>query len=160
MTGDEAGTQAPEDDDLVDTLVQNAFATMAVLNRICAEHDLSLTLLRVVAILRDRRLGVTALAGYLGLDKSSMTGLVARAEKRGLLDRAANPADGRAVDVFITAAGATLADRVRGEIERALSPMTGELTAAEQRRLQALLQRMQPAAQGDPLRGQPLRPTR
>jgi DNA-binding MarR family transcriptional regulator len=145
-------------DELVDTLVQNAFATMAVLNRSCAEHELSLTLLRVVAILRDRRLGVTALAGYLGLDKSSMTGLVARAEKRGLLRRAPNPGDGRAVDVFITPAGADLADRVRGDVAAALSPMTDELTTAERRRLQTLLRRMQPPVHGDPLRaGRPRR---
>ena len=144
MPEPEAGTRTPAQDELVDTLVQNAFMTMAVLNRICAEHELSLTLLRVVAILRDRRLGVTALADYLGLDKSSMTGLVARAEKRGLLQRAPNPADGRAVDVFITPHGAALAERVRGEVEQALSPMTDELTPAEQRRLHTLLRRMQP----------------
>jgi hypothetical protein len=38
--------------------------------------------------LRDRRLKMTALADYLGLEKSTMTGLVDRAEKRGLLERA------------------------------------------------------------------------
>jgi DNA-binding MarR family transcriptional regulator len=98
----------------------------------------------VVTIHRDRRLGVTALAGYLGLDKPSMTGLVARAEEPGLLRRAGNPADGRAVDVFITPGGAALAERVRGEGERALAPMTGELTPREQR--------LQPTVAGDPVR--------
>lgn len=137
-----AGTRPPAQDELVDTLVQSAFTTMAALSRICAEHDLSLTLLRVLAILWDRRLRVTALADFLGLDKSTMTGLVTRAEKRGLLRRAASPEDGRAVDVFITKAGAALAERIRADVARALSPMTEELTHAEQRRLQALLQRM------------------
>jgi DNA-binding MarR family transcriptional regulator len=138
-----AGTRPPGPDELVDTLVQSAFTTMAVLNRICAEHDLSLTLLRVLAIIWDRRLRVTVLADFLGLDKSSMTGLVSRAEKRGLLQRAASPDDGRAVDVFITPEGAALARRIRDDVARALSPMTDELTHAEQRRLQALLERMQ-----------------
>jgi DNA-binding MarR family transcriptional regulator len=138
-------------DELVDTLVQNAFMTMAALNRICAERDLSLTLLRVLAILWDRRrIRVTALADYLGLDKSSMTGLVTRAEQRGLLQRAPSPDDGRAVDVFITPDGAAVAERVRSDVEQALSPMTHELTLAEQRRLQTLLQRIQPSAHGDP----------
>jgi DNA-binding MarR family transcriptional regulator len=89
--------------DLVDVIVQTSFATMAVLNRVAAEHDLSLTQLRVLAILRDRRLRMTELARYLGLDKSTMTGLVDRAEKRGLLRRARDPADGRVVDVFLSA---------------------------------------------------------
>ena len=74
--------------------------TMAVLSKVGADHDLSLTQLRVLAILRDRRLGMTALADYLGLEKSTMSGLVDRAEKRGLLERAPNGEDGRAVDVL------------------------------------------------------------
>ncbi len=65
-----------EHTDLVDVIVQTSFVTMAVLNRVAAEHDLSLTQLRVLAILRDRRLRMTELARYLGLDKSTMTGLV------------------------------------------------------------------------------------
>ena len=77
-----------EQDGLVDALVQAAFVTMAVLNKVGADNDLSLTQLRVLAILRDRRLRMTALADYLGLEKSTMTGLVDRAEKRGLLERA------------------------------------------------------------------------
>jgi len=127
---------------LVDALVQGAFEIFAVLGRISAENDLSLTLLRVLAILRDRRLRMTALAEYLGLEKSTMTGLVDRAEKRGLLMRAPNAADGRAVDVLISPEGAALADRLYLEIVRSLSPLTEALTAADQHLLQTLLERM------------------
>lgn len=134
--------RAAEQDSLVDTLVQTAFATMAVLNKLGAENDLSLTQLRVLGILRDRRLRMTALADYLGLEKSSMTGLVDRAEKRGLLQRAPNAGDGRAVDVFLTSDGAELVDRLRSHIEQSLSPMTNELSPSEQRRLQTLLERI------------------
>src|SRR5215469_16850320 len=72
---------------LVDALVQVSFATMAVLNKTAADHDLSLTQLRVVGILADRRLRMTALAAYLGLEKSTLSGLIDRAEKRGILMR-------------------------------------------------------------------------
>ena len=129
-------------DGLVDALVQAAFVTMAVLNKVGADNDLSLTQLRVLAILRDRRLRMTALADYLGLEKSTMTGLVDRAEKRGLLQRAPNASDGRAIDVFLSPAGAELAERLYAHVGRSLSPMTSELALAEQRRLQALLKRM------------------
>jgi DNA-binding MarR family transcriptional regulator len=129
-------------DGLVDALAQAAFTTMAVLTKAAADHDLSLTQLRVLAILRDRRLRMTALADYLGLEKSTMSGLVERAEKRGLLERAPSPTDGRAVDVFLSPAGADLAQRLRARIERSLSPMTGQLAPAEQRRLQTLLERL------------------
>ena len=59
-----SGTEATAgQDDLIDALVTASFATMAVLTRIAAEHDLSLTQLRVLAILRDRRVKMTELAG-------------------------------------------------------------------------------------------------
>ena len=134
--------RAFEQDGLVDALVQAAFTVMAVLNKVGADHDLSLTQLRVLAILRDRRLRMTALADYLGLEKSTMTGLVDRAEKRGLLQRAPNAGDGRAVDVFLSPDGAELADRLYAHVGRSLSPMTSELSPAEQRRLQSLLEQM------------------
>jgi len=129
-------------DGLVDALAQAAFTTMAVLTKAAADNDLSLTQLRVLAILRDRRLRMTALADYLGLEKSTMTGLVDRAEKRGLLQRAPGAGDGRAVDVFLSPAGAQLAERATASIARSLSPMTGQLAPAERRRLQTLLERM------------------
>jgi DNA-binding MarR family transcriptional regulator len=134
--------RAIDQDGLVDALVQAAFVTMAVLNKLSAENDLSLTQLRVLAILRDRRLRMTTLADYLGLEKSTMTGLVDRAEKRGLLQRAPNPTDGRAVDVFLSPDGAELAARLSADVRRSLSAVTSELTPTDQHRLQTLLERM------------------
>ena len=78
-------------DGLVHALVQVSFVTMAVLSKVGADHDLSLTQLRVLGILRDRRVRMTRLADYLGLEKSTMTGLVDRAVKRGLLERGRTP---------------------------------------------------------------------
>jgi len=127
---------------LVDVLVQAAFTTMAALNKLGAEYDMSLTQLRVLGILRGRRLRMTSLADHLGLEKSTMTGLVERAERRGLVERAPNADDGRAVDVFLSPAGMDLAGRLYARVVRSLSPMISELAPAEQRQLQALLDRM------------------
>lgn len=135
--------QAPSrGDGLTDVLVPTAFVTMALLNKIGAENDLSLTLLRVLGILFDRRPRMTELADHLGLEKQTMSGLIARAEKRGLVERAPNVADGRATDVFLTAAGAQLVQRLHAQMQQALAPLTGRLSAAEQQQLQALLERM------------------
>jgi len=128
--------------ELISALVRVSFATTAALSRVAAEHDLSLTQLRVLAILRDRRVKMSDLADYLGLDRSTISGLVDRAEKRGLLQREPNLADGRATDVFLTAAGLQLADLGEGKIHHALSPMTGALTTIEARRLTALLEHL------------------
>lgn len=126
-------------DALVDALVQNSFLVTGVLTRVGNEHDLSLTQLRVLGILRDRRLRMAQLAGFLGLDKSTMSGLVERAERRGLLARGPNPDDGRAVDVYATPAGLDLAARVHAEVVRALLPATGRLAAQDRQRLARLL---------------------
>ena len=137
-------TRAPEteQDGLVDALAQAGFATMAVLTRLSAEHDLSLTQLRVLAILRDRRVRMSTLADHLGLERSTLSGLVDRAERRNLLQRAPNRTDGRAVDVLLTTEGARLARRLGAEVQRSLAPMTASLTPAEQRRLRTLLERL------------------
>ena len=137
-------TRAPEteQDGLVDALAQAGFATMAVLTRLSAEHDVSLTQLRVLAILRDRRVRMSTLADHLGLDRSTLSGLVDRAERRNLLQRAPNRTDGRAVDVLLTAEGARLARRLGAEVRRSLAPMTGSLTPVEQHRLRTLLERL------------------
>jgi DNA-binding MarR family transcriptional regulator len=127
--------------ELVDMLVQSAFTTMAVLTRVAAAHDLSLTQLRVLGILRDRQVRMTELADYLGLEKSTMSGLIARSQARGLVQRMPNPTDGRAVDVRLTAVGHELADRVATRVAAELAPSTAGLSAHEQRRLAGALHR-------------------
>ncbi|QCP14776.1 MarR family transcriptional regulator [Pseudoduganella umbonata] len=135
--------------DLVDALVPVAFATMAVLNKIGAENDLSLTLIRVLGILWDRRPRMAELADYLGLEKQTMSGLIARAEKRGLVARAPNALDGRATDVFLTGEGARLVQDLHRQTQMALAPLTERLGAADRQLLQELLERMmQPGSEG------------
>lgn len=128
--------------ELTDALVQATFMTMAVLSSVAADNDLSLTQLRVLAILRDRRVRMSALAAYLGLDRSTMSGLVERAEKRGLATRASDASDGRAVVVFLTQNGTELADALYARIERELATATDRLAPAERHRLHALLRQL------------------
>jgi DNA-binding MarR family transcriptional regulator len=135
-------------EELVDALVQSGFVTMAVLSRVGAENDLSLTQLRVLGILRDRRLRMAVLGDHLGLEKSTMTGLIDRGEKRGLVARAPSLEDGRATDVFLTSDGARLVERLYSEVQQALEPLTSQLQADDQRKLQQLLRRMLDAQRG------------
>jgi DNA-binding MarR family transcriptional regulator len=130
------------DEELVDALVRTSFVVMATLNTIGAENDLSLTQLRVLGILRDRRPRMAELAAHLGLKKSTMTGLVDRAEQRGLLARAASADDERATEVFLTSEGAKLVARGRARLAEELGPLCDRLPPADQRRLRALLQRL------------------
>lgn len=135
---------------LVDALVPAAFATMAVLNKIGAENDLSLTLLRVLGILRDRRPRMAELADHLGLEKQTMSGLIARAEKRGLVMRTPSTDDRRATDVLLTSEGNNLFDRLHDQMQHALAPLTRQLNAADQRLLKDLLWRLLEPWESDP----------
>jgi MarR family transcriptional regulator, lower aerobic nicotinate degradation pathway regulator len=126
-------------DDLRDGLVQVSFAVIAVLSRVAAEQDLSLTQLRVLGILRDREPTMAELASYLGLERSTVSGLIDRAVQRGLVRKATDSADGRSVRVSITAEAQRRATGVIADIGELMAPMTDRLTPAEQKRLSALL---------------------
>jgi DNA-binding MarR family transcriptional regulator len=129
----------PVPDDVVDSLVLASFTVIALLSRVAAEHDLSLTQLRVLAILRDREPTMAELAGYLGLERSSVSGLIDRAVKRGLVRRDASEDDGRAVRVNLTPDGQRLASAGAQAMGKHLEPMTGQLSQAERNRLSLLL---------------------
>src|SRR5580692_5051604 len=114
-----ASPPAPADGDLglVDALAQLTFAVHGALGRIAAGHDVSMAQTRLLGILRDRHPTIKELAGFLQVDKSSVTGLVDRAEERGLVERVASTVDRRSVQVIITPAGRALVDRVAAEFE-------------------------------------------
>ncbi|MEV0094019.1 MarR family transcriptional regulator [Streptomyces sp. NPDC050738] len=122
----------------VDALVQLSFLTQRVLAATGTEHDLSIIQIRLLGILRDRQAGMLEIGTHLGLDKSSMTGLVGRAEKRGLVRRSPSPHDGRAVLVALTPLGQELTDRCTAEITRRITGLTERLTAAQRTQLTGL----------------------
>jgi DNA-binding MarR family transcriptional regulator len=132
----------PTPSEVRDSLVQVSFTVIALLSQVAAANDLSLTQLRVLAILRDREPKMAELAAFLGLDPSSVSGLVDRAVARGLVRRAASSDDGRAVRVSLTPDGRRLAELGTGEAGALLAPMLGRLGSVDQKRLTALLDRL------------------
>jgi DNA-binding MarR family transcriptional regulator len=128
--------------DVMDSLVQASFTVIALLSQVAAEHDLSLTQLRVLAILRDREPKMAQLATFLGLERSSVSGLVDRAVKRGLVRRDVSSDDARAVRVSLTSEGQRLVGLLRDQVAVLIAPMTGSLGSADQKRLSGLLRRM------------------
>jgi DNA-binding MarR family transcriptional regulator len=133
---------APAELNLVDALVQLSFRVQALLAHTAGAHHLSLVQLRLLGVLRDREPGVLELARYLGLDKSSVTGLVDRAERRGLVQRRPAPHDGRAICVSVTARGRQLTAEVAAEVEREIQALAAGLSAADQKRLIAIALRL------------------
>lgn len=126
-------------DELRDALVQMSFALMAVLTEVAAEHDLSLTQLRVLGILRDREPTMADLASYTGLERSTMSGLIDRAAQRGLVVKACDPLDGRSVRVSLTAQSRHLERQITASVTERIAPLLAHLSINEQQRLTGLL---------------------
>ncbi|MET7994692.1 MarR family transcriptional regulator [Amycolatopsis sp. NPDC005232] len=130
--------EQPPDLGIVDGLAQLSFLVQGELAHVAAEHGLSLAQLRLLGILRDRTPGMQELARHLELDKSSTTGLVTRAERRGLVQRTPAPHDGRGVLVSLTPEGHALAREGEAEVGRRLVALTAGLTEVQRSRLAQL----------------------
>lgn len=131
--------------ELVDSLVQLSFAVQAVFGQLAESQEMSIPQARMLGVLEDREIGVQELSEILEQGKSSTSGLVSRAERRGLVRRRDVPGDGRAVHVALTPAGRalvrTVREAVRAEITRLAEPLSGDDRAELARAAQVLVDR-------------------
>ncbi len=123
---------------IVDALAQLSFLVQRTLARHAEAHDLSMIQTRLLGVLRDRDPTMQELARLLELDKSSATGLVDRAERRGLVQRVPSLDDRRAIHVHLTAAGRRVVRLVVSGFEVDVTSMTDCLSPADIRRLSRL----------------------
>jgi DNA-binding MarR family transcriptional regulator len=133
----------PVDDlGLTDALVQLSFLVQSVLGRVATDHGLSITQMRVLGVLRDRKPGMQQLAHHLHLDKSSVSGLIDRAERRGLVRRFATTEDGRAVRVSWTPLGRKIMAEVEKAVNLEIADLVKSLSPREQTQLSRLASRL------------------
>jgi DNA-binding MarR family transcriptional regulator len=128
--------------DLVDGLTQLSFVIAGLLERRAAEHDLSLPATRLLGVLRDRAPTMNELARLLDLDKSSVTGLVDRAERRGLVERVPSPADRRSVLVRLTDSGQSEVAATRALFAADVTAMLALLPGRDRAALARLVSRL------------------
>jgi len=128
--GDELG--------LVDALAQLSFLVHGILADTAGEFELSVIQTRVLGVLRDRTPTMNELARHLGLDKASISGLIDRAERRGLVQRTVSPTDRRSYQVSMTDTGRALASRVAERFAARIELLVADLAAADRRRLAQL----------------------
>lgn len=86
----------------------------------------------MLAVLDDREIGMRQLADILELEKSSVTGLVDRAERRGLVRRIAVPGNRRAVHVTVTADGRAVVRLVREAVRAEIGDLASTLSERQQ----------------------------
>jgi MarR family transcriptional regulator, lower aerobic nicotinate degradation pathway regulator len=153
MTARPAGTPVPPaaDQELgaADGLAQLSFLIQGILERRAREHDLSVIQVRLLGVLRDRMPTMNELARLLGLDKSSVTGLVDRAERRGLVARVPSTADRRAVLVSLTDHGQSLASVGAARFDADISLLLEHLPPSDRDALSQLVSRLLVALAAD-----------
>ena len=128
--------------DPVDGMAQLSFVITGMLEHRAAEHELSIPATRLLGVLRDREPTMQELARLLDLDKSSVTGLVDRAERRGLVARAPSPADGRATLVRLTDAGRALVSGAAELFAADVAALLGQLAPQDRATLSQLVSRL------------------
>lgn len=125
-----------------DGLAQLAFVVHGMLERRAGEQNLSIVQGRLLGVLRDRTPTMNELARLLGLDKSSITGLVDRAERRGLVTRVPSAQDGRSTQVVITTAGRSLVAGAAAGFDTDVAALLAELPPADRDALAGIVSRL------------------
>ena len=134
---------APRDDlKIVDALAQLSFLILGTLERRASEHDLSMIQTRLLGVLRDRTPTMNQLAKLLDLDKSSVTGLVDRAERRALVRRVPSKTDGRAVQVSLTDNGRAMVAEVAARFDSDVGAALAILPSSDRKALSVLVSRI------------------
>jgi DNA-binding MarR family transcriptional regulator len=104
--------------------------------------DLTTAQAQMLCSLGSRPTGMAELSAILGVERSSLTGLVDRAEHRGLVVRQPDPQDRRAVKVTLTADGLDALDRFHKELTIKLEQLLTELPAKERAQFTGTLRRL------------------
>ncbi|WP_206074497.1 MarR family winged helix-turn-helix transcriptional regulator [Antribacter gilvus] len=125
-----------------------------VVARVASDCDLTPVQARMLCILERGPWRMAELAHALGAEKAALTGLVDRAERRGLVRRAAVPGDRRALHVVLTEDGARSAAAFRaaadGALERLLEPLTDAEHAAFDRAMAVVVESQRVPGRGGP----------
>jgi DNA-binding MarR family transcriptional regulator len=127
---------------IVAALVRSTFLVDAVYAQSGRDHGLTSQQGQLLCVLMAQPYGMGELGAMLGLAKSSLTGLVDRTERNGLVQREPVAGDSRAVRVALTRRGARLADEFYAETCRRIEELSAGLDATERAQLAALLGRV------------------
>lgn len=127
---------------IVSGLVRTSFLVNAVYAESGREHGLTSQQGQLLCVLMVQPYGMGELGAMLGLAKSSLSGLVDRSERNGLVRREPDRQDTRAMRVALTSSGGKLAKKFYDETCRRVDQLSAGLSAAECDVLAGLLGRL------------------
>jgi DNA-binding MarR family transcriptional regulator len=103
----------------------------AIYARVSERHDLTPVQAKLLTVLLDGPRGMAELACCFGVEKAALTGLMDRAERRGLARRSPVPGDRRALQVTLTDVGQRAAAAFNAEVSAELGRLVSPLSAQD-----------------------------
>jgi len=109
----------------------------------CAELDLSAPQVHtLLALGHEGALAMGDLARRVAVTEKTITGLVDRLQRDGLVARVRDDADRRVIHVALTPRGAALSRQMDAEVLQALGRLLGRLDAADRRDLFRIIEKL------------------
>lgn len=124
---------------LADSLVQLAHLVDRVFAKVSRDHDLTPQQVQLICMLIDGPVGMGELGRLLHLEKSSMSGLVDRVSRRGLVERVPDQQDRRACRIALTPDGRRTGRRTHEQVVAQLETAASALSAGERRSLVTII---------------------
>lgn len=131
-----------------DGLIQLSHLVQGIHARVSARHDLTPVQARLLCVLAFGPRRMVDLATCFGVETAALTGLVDRAERRGLVTRVPVPGDRRALHVTLTGAGQQAARAFHAAATEELEQMISPLTEPDQETFRRAMDTIIVASQG------------
>lgn len=141
MTTTDPGDPKPGAD-FTATLLRMSNVVLHELTEVARTYGLTQQQAQLMCALLDGPTGMTALSRQLHLDKSSITGLVDRVARHGLVERRPDPADRRASRVALTDQGRRICASAYDDVAARLAARTAEVSRHDRDHAESVLTRM------------------
>ena len=126
-------------DDATTGLFQLACVVLDTYARVSERHALTPVQARLLCIVADGPRGMAELARCFDVEKAALTGLIDRAERRGLVERSPVPGDRRAWNVTPTDTGRGAATAFHADVNAELSNLLAPLPPQEREHFRSMM---------------------
>lgn len=121
---------APAEPGFPDALVRLSHIVQYVFADVTRQVELTPQQGQLLCVLTSGPVGLSELSRTLHQERSSLTGLIDRVERRGLVERRRHPQDRRAYSVVLTKTGLRLAHEVHAEVSSRLDRLAADVPKA------------------------------
>jgi DNA-binding MarR family transcriptional regulator len=128
---------AGPDLDVAAALIQLTTVVQGIYARVSEQHDLTPVQAKLLCVLLDGPRGMAQLASCFGVEKAALTGLMDRAERRGLARRSPVPGDRRALQVTLTDSGHQAAAAFQADVSAELCRLAEPLAPRDREHFRA-----------------------